>query len=87
MLSGTRPIEDHLGLADLQLRLSRASLVACEHHPALHAAKEAQTRDATGSRTSSDTRVLVRVRFACFHGFQTVIASLRWTHLNEGETR
>jgi DNA-binding CsgD family transcriptional regulator len=42
MLSGTRPTEDHLGLADLQLRLSRASLVACEHQPALHAAMEAR---------------------------------------------
>ncbi|MDP9251441.1 MAG: LuxR C-terminal-related transcriptional regulator [Chloroflexota bacterium] len=40
MLSGTHPTEDHLGLADLQLRLSRASLVACEHRPALHAALE-----------------------------------------------
>ena len=42
MLSGTRPTEDHLGLADLQLRLSRASLVACEHQPAIHAAMEAR---------------------------------------------
>src|SRR5438552_14221790 len=39
---GTRPVEDHIGLADLQLRLSRASLVACEHQPALHAAREAR---------------------------------------------
>lgn len=31
-----------MGLADLQLRLSRASLVACEHQPALHAAMEAR---------------------------------------------
>jgi DNA-binding CsgD family transcriptional regulator/tetratricopeptide (TPR) repeat protein len=42
MLSGTSLTEDHLGLADLQLRLSRASLVACEHQPALHAAMEAR---------------------------------------------
>ncbi|OLC54586.1 MAG: hypothetical protein AUH85_11435 [Chloroflexi bacterium 13_1_40CM_4_68_4] len=42
MSSGTRMKEDHLGLADLQLRLSRASLVACEHEPALHAAMEAR---------------------------------------------
>ena len=42
MVSGPRPVEDHLGLADLQLRLSRASLVACEHRPALHAAQEAR---------------------------------------------
>src|SRR5438132_8047443 len=42
MFSGTRPTEDHLGLADLQLRLSRASLVAREHQPALHAAMEAR---------------------------------------------
>jgi DNA-binding CsgD family transcriptional regulator/tetratricopeptide (TPR) repeat protein len=41
-LSGAHPVEDHLGLADLQLRLSRASLVACEHRPALHAAQEAR---------------------------------------------
>jgi DNA-binding CsgD family transcriptional regulator/tetratricopeptide (TPR) repeat protein len=41
-LYGAQPVEDHLGLADLQLRLSRASLVACEHRPALHAAQEAR---------------------------------------------
>jgi DNA-binding CsgD family transcriptional regulator/tetratricopeptide (TPR) repeat protein len=42
MLHSARPVEDHVGLADLQLRLSRASLVACEHRPALHAAQEAR---------------------------------------------
>lgn len=42
MLHGAHPVEDHPGLADLQLRLSRASLVACEHRPALHAAQEAR---------------------------------------------
>ena len=41
-MSSTSPLDDHLALADLQLRLSHAALVACEHPEALHAALEAQ---------------------------------------------
>lgn len=41
-MTSTRPVQDHLALADLQLRLSRAALTACEHPRALRAALDAR---------------------------------------------
>ncbi|MDQ2952474.1 MAG: hypothetical protein M3R54_09455, partial [Chloroflexota bacterium] len=41
-MSSPRPVDDHAALADLQLRLSKAALIACEHPRALKAALDAR---------------------------------------------